>query len=247
MKLSYPHERGFWFRRGHALDVERGTTLGTLGFLPVEIRQQIWYYAIDHLEIEIKSPIRPLSQRTVDLSDGSFWSPNAKPYPNAKWMKRSTLWNVRHASADIAFEFDYVLFLTYTMICKRPPQLKMFLDRLQVLERRYLGMKMPVRLEVGLLTETDWLVRYKGENAWTRAFQWLPSGLTSIVFVLNDGDRDTTHELWLLRCLNQRITSKAPETVTSIRWLPRRFDHMADDDRVALESCLGNIGKLSDR
>ena len=247
MKVSYAHQRGFWFRQDHRLDIERGTELGTLGFLPVEIRQQIWDYTIDHYQIGYTSTVHRLGQRTVDLSDNAFWSHDATPYayPKARWMKKSTLWNIRHVSADVAFEFDRVLFSTYAAMCKRPPQLKMFLDRVQGLEDRYPGLRMPIRLEVSLLVETDWLVRYKGENAWSRSFQWLPTSLASVIFVLKDGDRDTTHEMWLLQCLNQRIACRAPEAVTAIRWLPQRFDCMAEEDRAAFESCVRNSGKPS--
>ena len=108
-------------------------------------------------------------------------------------------------------------------------------------------MVIPIRLEVHLLFEPDWMVRYRGENAWSRAFLWVPSSLVSVVFVLHHDERDLSHEMWLLQCLNQRFADQAPKATTSIRWVSRHqwtpFDFMADDHRAALESCLRNAGK----
>lgn len=111
--------------------------------------------------------------RAVGLSDDEFWSMSAKD--RKKKTGYGVVWNVQCASANITLEIDPIFFSTHTFTSSRPQHLMKLIDRLQFLDRENIRPRVNLRLDVHILTVIDWLVRYKGENAWSKAFKWLPS------------------------------------------------------------------------
>ena len=76
------------------------------------------------------------------------------------------VWNLRHATTDAAFEIDPIFLSTFRVMVHRAQHLTELVDHLQTIRPMT-----KLSLKVAFSNEVDYLVRCKGDNAWTRAFK----------------------------------------------------------------------------
>ncbi|CAD6590158.1 MAG: hypothetical protein ASARMPRED_004594 [Alectoria sarmentosa] len=206
-----------WFSRARELDEKRGTQLGTLGFLPWEIRQTIIEKVFDrefHETIYLPEFKRTVLE-TLDNPPKTYFEDDF-PY---SWRSGSLDFYIaylRNASASTKVEVEYT-FLTKTNFKFRSPNaLIYFLGRLTTYQQNLLR-----SITIPLCTrayETDITA---GNQAWMDAYAHLPSGLTSIKFGLDvwslDAGRASSSEVFreLLRFLELRGKQ------IKRRWTPR--------------------------
>ena len=190
VSLERTKQRWGWFSKAKDHDKERGTQLGTLGYLPWEIRQKIFGNVFDgcrYVQIEHHMPY----DHMPDHGEG-YWDPWSREGRWRSWCNKKTLpyiWRglaIRNASASLRLEVEHA-FITmahFEFWCDRGLNylrpndwLKYFLDHLTTYEKSLLrSVKIP--LVGGRFIEPESRIRMAD-------FARLPSGLTSIIFEFN--------------------------------------------------------------
>ena len=102
-----------WFHNGRLLDLERGTRLGTLGYLPAEIRNQIW-------------------REVAGIAGPEWWDPlrtdGARYFSHHFLGKNNFIFNIWEALGPCAREFDAAFFPMCKVIFATPANLQTFLS-----------------------------------------------------------------------------------------------------------------------
>ena len=170
--LKRTKHRKFWFSEAEELDKQRGTQLGTLGFLPWEIRQKIielvFRKACEHFSFWVRAYRVALDCPPGMYIENAFPS---RPHP-------SEIAYLRKTSASTKVEVEYY-FLTQTEFgFKCPDALKNFLGNLTKYQRSLLRSFTFQLFEQRLCDNSN-----AENNDWIDACAQLPSGLTSIKFI----------------------------------------------------------------
>lgn len=203
--LKRTEERWCWFDQARKDDREAGTRLGTLRFLPYEVREQIFKIALeDYFEEFGRRRQRynftctgrrlhsygDLSKSELQLKIGvdscccmHDKRPEARDifdlasyYCNPQGIGRAPL-NLLFASPSIRPEFASIFLTSGTFEFDCPVTLERFLDRLSPIQRKQLSCLRLVALEY-----PDWHLKSRGH--WMTVWQRLPSGLKSVEFVM---------------------------------------------------------------
>ena len=163
--------RWAWFSRAEDLDEERGTQLGTLGYLPWEIRQKIFEEFFEgNFRARIvrgSGCIRPPLFDSIDPPGAWYWA----GYPGV-----FRLWEIRLASASLKHEVEYAFFTMMNFHFDSIEAMMDFLVNLKTYEKSLLR-SVSVLLDV-------WSDINVARESWMDACAKLPSGLTSIKFEL---------------------------------------------------------------
>lgn len=178
--LKRTKHRKFWFSEAEELDKKRGTQLGTLGFLPWEIRQMIielvfsmaykdfsWWVA-EYRLFTLKTLGSP-PEKYFEDDFPSSWRNHPREFLPVVYL--------RDVSASTKVEVEYT-FLTQTKFgFNSPDALKCFLGSLTKCQQSLLR-SLTIELFDQRLCD-----KVKADNkAWMDACAQLPSGLTSIEF-----------------------------------------------------------------
>ena len=196
--------RWSWFTRAEKLDKERRTGLGTLGYLPCEIREKILIYVLDqhmdYSEADMCNFMTELSrggcQRILFeketlleqryLRYGHVNMSNWDPLPSGnvvldpKWTYLPRPYNkqlgIRAATWSLQDEFDAIVLRNFTLRFDPPEVCQGLLNSLRPPQISYLR-----RIEIGLQrTNRDGCVSPTTVNAWTAMFTQLPTTLNHL-------------------------------------------------------------------
>ena len=164
-------DRWAWFSRAEDLDEERGTQLGTLGYLPWEIRQKIFgelfdrgYRQISWYPSENRRP-RIFSTREMPQA----WQLDEYPHSSKLWM-------IRTASASLMFEVEFAFITTMNLDFTSIEAIMYFLGCLTTCKNSMLR-----SITVPLIIDNEINAARK---AWIDVCAGLPTGHNSIEFGL---------------------------------------------------------------
>lgn len=204
--LRQTKARWCWFDKASKDDLDAGTRLGTLRFLPYEIRQQIFQIVLDDYFDEIFEKYRAnfryneetvsydlyanrsLLRFTCDTLHCSCMRDehpnifNLRSYYNVYDPNPRLPMGLRLASPSIQREFDYVFLSRRTFRFACPTTLHRFLDRLSPLQRRQLKCLCLCMFRFWSCN-SEVLTRLE---LWMAACERLPPGLKSIDIQLPD-------------------------------------------------------------
>ena len=222
-RINRTGESERWYWQAHRLDVERGTELGTLGYLPPEVLEQIWKDVVNYdafnengLDMESFHLFTPISMQT--LRDQVFDAHG----------RHSTLMaacKLQKALGNSSFELDHFFnrieracFSNYTFVFYHPTELKTFLDIVCAAEA-----KQPFRFQVWSFNDTRRSIdrlrqhekRRQNQRDWIDAFTWFPPNTLSVEFGLAKV-QCLERDIWLLEVLSKRFARNAPEAAISV-------------------------------
>ena len=182
-----------WFYAAYKIDVERYNQLGTLNYLPSELRQQIWVYVVEndrpgdphkphrrpritYLNYNISGPIN--TQLTCYLYGHS--APTII-------KNNSAVCKLRQVSVNAGLEIDPIFVTRCHFYFDAPRHLMRFLARLQFLERLNAGLtsrgsKSGFRFHIKLFNYKNKLEQDEHNKDWFTAIGKLPKNLRSISF-----------------------------------------------------------------
>ena len=198
--LRQTKARWCWFDKASKVDKDAGTRLGTLRFLPYEIRQQIFQIVLEDYFDEVEEQLgqkfstfnrgRPCIGR-VDRSMLQIWVEGLHccckrdKVPNVFdlrsyfgfWHATERLpMSLRLASPSIQPEFDCVFLSRSTFCFTCPFTLQRFLDQLSPFQQRQLK-RLRLCMFQSWVCATDSLTQ---RDQWMTACQRLPPGLKSV-------------------------------------------------------------------
>ncbi|CAF9926637.1 MAG: hypothetical protein ALECFALPRED_003492 [Alectoria fallacina] len=169
-----------WFSRAEDLDEERGTQLGTLGFLHWEMRQKIIGNFFDG-KVHENMHIDQCGRITVETLDDSsrIWLANDFPdlwrLPGFK-----SIACLRDASASTKVEVEDTFLTKINFELSSPDALVYFLDRPTTYQQSLLR-----SITILLFSEWEFIGVTTDNTAWMDVCALLPSGLTSIKFEIS--------------------------------------------------------------
>lgn len=233
MKLQAPQTYIHWAQPG-LIDSERITRLGILGYLPWEVRQQIWrevlcsaYWSADGV-LSYLGPGCPFGLQNYDGS----------PYiANSFYLK--SISNLYETSSDVDAEFKSMFLSTnqFQFACAR--NLAYFLDclsstqRCQIFHFNICLFTCPVHIHGSCIRE------------WISVFERIPSELRSVRFRIGKmAQKDRGYSLWLFDDLNKRVRRNAPKAMVSI--ISRRRSQHRTRETAAFEALVDDVETCSE-
>ncbi|CAF9904420.1 hypothetical protein IMSHALPRED_000046 [Imshaugia aleurites] len=210
--LERTKEHWGWFAKAEEQDQELGTQLGTLGFLPWEIRQKIIVQVFDRNFLEMIDFEDECGRRMLETHEIP-----AKPWcrgrdDNSHRWDYPDVWSLVHlqrASVSMSIEVQYIYFTLTKFMFDSPNALVSFLGRLTTYQQSLL------RWISLLLLGYD--QTYEGNETWMDVCEQLPAGLTSIEFY----SRDLT--FWEWADLDNGSSKVARDTLRLIELLSNRI------------------------
>ena len=182
-----------WLWRHHAaqLDAQNRTELGTLAYLPVEIRRQIWDHLLryqlgqhrctPHADTGLKI------RRQLFISD-SGWSQDSQIWESPdhdvieirqdNYFSRSWPFKIRRVSPTIRDECDRIVFSSRILRFECPDTMGKFFSRISTYQRTHL-----FRIRINVFADCNCGSPHRGEhpNGWLAAFTSLPPNLRTMV------------------------------------------------------------------
>lgn len=244
LAINQTQKRWAWFVRSRELDIERGTDLGTLGYLPWEIRQQIIKAVLDgffegeHDRVGHTLCYEPSTALAPDLFNFSYYRMGMENC-RMNWDAYSGVPGLRHSSATLGFEYDS-FFLSNTIFkFNRPTGLGKFLDQLSdyhqtKLRRILINIWVPCGCCSHRLGE-DW------EDPWKRACFQLPASLRRVSFQL-DPSRPRNHARSCKDRGSSRRSTEIRATTNLVEVLSKRIARSAPDAVIEMhESAKKNL------
>ena len=189
-----------WYSNSRKLDLQRRTRLGTLGYLPLEVRRHIWGLLIERAtnwpcvaRINNGNLFPYFVRRPVvygDFADPRYSHKNSKvleiEYNSYGWV---SVFLFRNGSLTVEYEFDAVLFSTHILHFNCPYFLSKFIAQLSPFQRRHffhLSINLYTRCGCCLLGYNSDNPAYKSADHWLRPFMLLPPGLRNIFVDIGD-------------------------------------------------------------
>ena len=243
--IDQTQKRWAWFMESRELDTERGTELGTLGYLPWEVRQQILKIVYDrhfygksyHGPRTLCYEIPPWAIAAPNIFDFSY---SYNVTTRACWVSHTTRTNfgLRRSSATLGFEYEG-LFLSNTIFkFKSPTALEKFLGQLSDFHQTKLRR---IIIDIWVLCgcrsprlRRDW------RDGWKTACFQLPASLRQVSFELDysrprghnarscfrHGNSRQTNEIKavanLVEILSKMVVRSAPEAVIEMHERARK-------------------------
>lgn len=192
-------DRWSWFEDARKNDEMRSIGLGTLGYFPFELRQQILTEFIPQLFVGFGA----WTSEPIDFGPDQVWlftreldgsgasngvCTPSKVYVPERQKVCDTVTSLRQASKTLRGEFYNAFFATYTMLFDAPVFLAQFFRSpffvRQAEERGRMSISVTVKLEcpqLGHGMETEWHMALQG---WQTAFDRLPSHLRCLTIEL---------------------------------------------------------------
>ena len=214
--LERTKERWAWFVKAENQDKELGTRLGTLGFLPWEIRQKIIVQVFDCNFSEVIDFEDERGRKMLETHEIPFepWCGDRYDVTARRW-KYSDFWSLVHlqrASVSMSIEVQYTYFTLTKFIFDSPNALLSFLGRLTTYQQSLL------RCISISLSGYGWKKQiYEANEIRMDVCEQLPAGLTSIELHLdsvatlweadldNGGSKVARDALRLVELLSKRI------------------------------------------
>ncbi|CAF9907881.1 MAG: hypothetical protein ALECFALPRED_004029 [Alectoria fallacina] len=179
-----------WFEKARKDDEEANTRLGTLGYLPYEIRQQILKFVLaDYYDkynrrgrqLRIASTYSfsgnlTMCKQNEECETTGVFDLSSYSRSGTK-MDRAPL-SLRSVSPSIKLECGCILLTSITFVSTCPASLARFLDQLSPLQQGQLR-SLRIHLFGCSICSRD---RVKLCNIWVAVCQRLPTGLTSVEF-----------------------------------------------------------------
>ena len=193
-----------WYAKARKLDLQRGTRLGTLGYLPWEVRRHIWALLIERgiswpyvARLNNGNLFHFFASRPVPYN--SFANPNSNKNSkvieieyqnhNDNRTRVSYLFRFRNVSLTVKYEFDAMLFSTRILHFNCPYSLRRFIAQLSPFQRRHF-----FHLSINLFTRCRCCPPYYfgHEDLYISANKWLiplislPLGLRNVFVDIGD-------------------------------------------------------------
>lgn len=241
--LKRTKHRRFWFSKAEELDKNRGTQLGTLGFLPWEIRQKVIENVFDVVYENCWAPkYEYINLETLENRPRMYFGDHF-PGEWSSWRTSTPeflpIVHLRDTSASIKVEVEYTFLTKTTFGFDSPNVLKYFLGSLTTYQKSLLR-----SFTMQLPTPGNLYGKVNADNkAWMEACAQLPPGLTSIKFGFNnwsmDRWEDSTSSIYdddfgFLELLSNRVRRC---------WAPRA--KLGKEPRTLWEPILGKRGTAS--
>lgn len=160
-------ESNEWISSAHRSDLERGTELGTLGYLPPEIRDKIWQHTLskdslgERVDLAYFHP--PVSCDSIFST--LFFFPHRD--------KRSLgIRNLRLASTTMRNELDHVFLSTRTFHFPWPRAMTEFWNAMSIDKRSIRSISVDISPT-------------QNNGRWLETFAFLPRGIRSLTFEVN--------------------------------------------------------------
>jgi len=272
---EFKHKRNKkWSRESRDLDVKNRTRLGTLGYLPLEVRQQIWGIVLNvcippleypYSNIKPQYPPNEMFQPEVSFGQGKATDvfqllDKAEPY--GMWptlcprplASRYLLDDLQRSSLTIRTEVAAVFLSTHTFSFWDPFSLRCFCKAI------------PFKLRERLCHATIWFGRRtrrslweenEGEDLndcltnlrdkimeWRDAANWLPSTVRTVKFRISDEIAHEKLEWRVLEQIARTVVEIAPEASMRV-CLDGRKGQLGDGSWFAHTAIMENDTELS--
>ena len=189
--LKEAAKKWLWRHYAAQLDATAQTKLGTLAYLPVEIRRQIWDHLLRHQLAQHRytrcTDLRLKNRRQLLISDAG-WSDDSRAwdFPNhdvieirqETYLSRSWLYAIRAVSSTIRDECDVILFSSRILRFECPDTMGKFFSHLSTYQWTRL-----FHIRVDLFADCNCDSPHRGEhpNGWLASFTSLPPNLRTMV------------------------------------------------------------------
>ena len=218
-----------WFEDAAALDKARGTGLGTLGYLPWEIRQIIYQMIIEIYQAsETASGFRRWYGNANGI-DGNVWTykndppPQKSSFPFCSCSYYPGHWHatheflIRRASPTLKEEFEHAFLSGRTFRFHRATKFAEFLSRLDEKQASYLRF-LRLNLYAGPnFARSKRQGRQIGEE-WLQSCTQLPGGLTCVEFdITNKYGESFKFTSNLLEILTKQVMRSCPRV--KCKWI----------------------------
>ena len=189
--LKEAAKKWLWHHYAAQLDATDQTKLGTLAYLPVEIRRQIWdhllrYQSAQHRYTRYTNP--RLKNRRQLLISHARWSDDSQARDSLHhdvieirqeaYLSRPWLYPIRAVSSTIRDECDVILFSSRILRFECPNTMGKFFSHLSTYQQTRL-----FHIRVNLFAECNCDFPHRGEhpNGWLASFTSLPPNLRTMV------------------------------------------------------------------
>ena len=171
LAIDRTRKRWAWFGESRKLDTERGTELGTLSYLPWELRQQIFKAFLSHLRRRFSR--LEIVTRAPEILDFGFCITKPVPYPV----------RFRLASPTLRLEFDICFFFNTIIKLERSADLRQFFCQSpNCYDTKVRRIIIRIWVPCGC-TRTRRFVEWR--DGWTTACSQIPASLQSVSFELD--------------------------------------------------------------
>lgn len=233
-----------WFARAHEQDIIRGTQRGTMGYLPIEIRQQIWSWFVtdvacldstnsagDDLVVtnynRLGTPYFSLDRLRTTSTSSTGSSPN-----EIRLMLQ--------ASYELGMEAQKAFFSHHTLAFYGHKPWIIFSQRIPR------DLRQGFAFYFRVFEKTSWRQQEIDTKGWIDALAWLPRNTRCVTFEIgefNVGPKKSRAgpkaELRVFDILNKRILRNAPRAVVRLAACHR--EHMPIERRKAIERVFADI------
>ena len=189
--LKEAAKQWLWYYHAAQLDARNHTRLGTLAYLPIEIRSQIWdhllrYQIARHRYTHYTDP-RLRNRRQLFISD-CRWSDDSQAWDSLRrniieirldnYFSQSWLSTIRAVSPTIRNECDSILFSSRILRFECPSVMTNFISQLSTHQLTHL-----FHIRVNVFADCNCDLPHGGEhpNGWLASFASLPSNLRTAI------------------------------------------------------------------
>ena len=207
LKETAKNRKKAWYIRARDMDRERGTHIGTLGYLPLEIRQQIWGVLFDMDE--------DLYGRSIFEKYPKFWGLAKGRYDGLHPWDRGVQ-HLCQALPTLRDEFEHRFVAEHTCTFWRWEEFEDFKARFHHTNDK---LRIEIFPFVQLRPSGEWYGRADLDDrkavslGWLEAFESLPQNLVSVQFNVSMADADMKFAHDLLDILRMRVRRNAPNAV----------------------------------
>ena len=203
MISNHQSESNEWISSAHRFDLERGTELGTLGYLPPEIRNKIWQHTLskDSLRERVDLAYFHPPVSCDSILSALFFFPQRD--------KRSLgIRNLRLASTTMRNELDHVFLSTRTFHFPWPRAMIEFWDAMSIDKRSIRSISIDASPT-------------QNNGRWLDTFASLPCGIRSLTFEIDiesslrasNWSKDFEMNASSLAYLKKEAMKRAPDVV----------------------------------
>lgn len=217
-----------WFANAHEQDIARRTQLGTLGYLPIEVRLQIWAQFVTP-----EGPMAPWGDfvttiesvgprffdnkeyRTHDIWDDIYSSPGRHLIPlkigggSCPFVRRNCAYRMNEVSHDLAAEVQQTFFFRHTIAFEDPMSFTAFLQMIPPDPEQSFAFYLKIYEE-----KMDAAGGFPA--AWYDALERIPKNTRSVTFELGRWTASVEGQLQCLDVLNKRVKRSAPGAIRRI-------------------------------
>lgn len=232
-----------WFSDAHIIDGRRDTQLGTLGYLPPEIRQNIWTFVLMPLddigghagrpEVKIGKGGNPSVNFHNQMYSCSIYHTASEPLYDEGHPLR-TIYSLRTAIRQSHDELDHVYWSTRNLIFAHP---RCLLKYLSILGRKAKSLRY-------LAVWTFLAIKGKDEML-LESFKYLPPNLASVTFkprkVTRKGYKSMERQIWMLDILNKRVVRASLKAVVRLWEDGEFFEDATPGQKAKIEAVLLDV------